>query len=129
MTRIINFADGFTSSTAPSEFSGAYINVDLQTVSTGNELNIALDTGFQKIPVVSDGGNVVMSNIVKTGTKQDGMVLTIVGTSDINSVEVPFNDTANGIKINDKCILKNGYTLTIQWEDEILRWIEIGRTI
>lgn len=129
MTRIINFADGFTSSTAPSEFSGAYINIDLQTISTGNELNIALDTGFQKIPVVSNGGNVVVSDIIKTGTKQDGMVVTIVGTSDTNSVEVPFNDTANGIKINGKCVLKSGYTLTIQWEAEISRWVEIGRTI
>jgi hypothetical protein len=129
MTRLVNFPDGFTTTAAPPFSTGGYEVKDLQTLSDGDEVAIDSETGFQIVPLISDDGFIDINTIpFGTDAKQDGMLITLMGTSDTDAPRLKVNDDDDGCLINGDCLLKRGYTITLQRNNELKRYLEIGRT-
>lgn len=75
--------------------------------------------------VVSDGGAIVISANpqIQAGTL-DGERLTLIGTSDTNTIEL---NNGTGIRTNGACVLKNNSVITFVWDDTAGVWDEESR--
>lgn len=127
--KVLNFPDGFTSATSPAELGGASAVYDAETIFNSGNVSIDNAVGFQQRPVIGDGGAVVTSNdpFGSVGGWIDGVQVTLIGTDDTNTVTIPFSNTDYGALVNGNAALQNGYVLTLQWNETILRWFEIAR--
>jgi hypothetical protein len=125
--RVINFADGFTSNNVPSEIQGAYVTYSLETINNLGEISSSASVGFQRRAIVGSGAVTTSNNPFGTDGWQDGLVITLLGTDDTNTVTIPFLDGSYGCLINGQCTLGNGQSITLQWNEDDLRWYEISR--
>jgi len=126
-TRVLDFADGFTSSNAPSSL-GAVNIVATQSIANGG--TIALGVGPQQITkVAGSGGAVILSGTPFGATPPaDGEVITVCGTDNINTVEVIHNDAINGCILNGNAILGKFDKVTLVYDSTEQRYIElVGR--
>lgn len=75
--------------------------------------------------VASTGGAVVLDAVTAIADGQiDGQLLTLIGTSDVNTVEVP--DGAN-TQLQGPCVLTDGDALSLRWDVALSVWQEISR--
>lgn len=77
------------------------------------------------LQVASPGGAVVLdaTTAIADGAA-DGQLLTLMGTSDVDTVEVP--DGAN-TEIQGPCILTDGDALSLRWDATFSVWQELSR--
>lgn len=62
-----------------------------------------------------------------TGTAKDGTIIYIVGTDDTLTVTIDTDNSAGGTYVNGSATLKFGYVLTLVYDAELDRYLEIGR--
>lgn len=125
--RVLDFADGFSSASAPSTLGVATVNNAIESISASGTITL-LSAGNQMLRVVGDGGAVTASTTpFGTTPPSDGTIIYLMGTSDTNTVTVTFNDSADGLYINGDAVLGKYHVLTLIYEENADRYIEISR--
>lgn len=78
---------------------------------------------------LSGSGAITMNALPFTGAKvvQDGTKIMLVGHDNTNSVTFVHNDVQFGLLLNGDAKLDRGYTLVLNYNDELERYIETGR--
>ena len=120
-TRITNVQQELNNQKVSTNASAAIAGGGTITASTTQQV--------QYFRVSGDGGAISLSTTPfgSGGGWIDGTTVRICGTDDTNSVSLDFNDSANGAIINGDCTLKKYNMITLQWDNELSRWIEISR--
>ena len=120
-TRITNVQQELNNQKVSTNASAAIAGGGTITASTTQQV--------QYFRVNGDGGAISLSTTPfgSGGGWIDGTTVRICGTDDTNSVSLDFNDSANGAIINGDCTLKKYNMITLQWDNELSRWIEISR--
>ncbi|MFT5519642.1 MAG: hypothetical protein ACI9IA_000225 [Enterobacterales bacterium] len=98
-------------------------------ISASGTIPLDADSMNQEHRVVGDGSAISLNILPFTGAKvvNDGSIVNIVGHSDTNTVTVALNDVQFGCYINGDAVLLRGYILTLIYNDELERYIEVGR--
>lgn len=125
--RVINFADGFTSNNVPSEIQSSYVAYAVETIDASDTISSAAAVGFQRRSVIGNGAVTTSNTPFGSSGWQDGIIITLLGTDDTNTVTIPFNNNNYGCVINGQCTLGNGQSITLQYSEDDLRWYEIAR--
>jgi hypothetical protein len=128
--RILNFADGFSSASRPTDILGSYQVYPLELIDASGEISSEGQIGFQKRVVAGDAAAVTTS-LTPFGNSgwDNGTVITLYGSDAVNTVTIPFNDNDYGCCINGQMVLGDSQSITLQWDEPKLRWLEIGRNI
>lgn len=126
MTRIIDFADGFSSSTAPS--ASGFITVTANQDIGASGTIAAADTGFQLLKVTGDGAARTASTTPFSGsTIPDGAVIMIIGQDDTNTLTISHNDANGGCILFGDAVLGAHYMLQLVYDETADRFYEITR--
>jgi hypothetical protein len=125
--RIVNFPDGFTSSTTPPSSSGEYETYAPEEIGADGGISIDTLAGFQRREVYGDGD--VNASLTPFGSVDvpDGTVITLIGTDNLNPVTILFNNNDYGAFINGNIRLEQGVSITLQYNATDKRYYEIGR--
>lgn len=99
------------------------------TVAGGGTITVSTTQQVQYFRVSGDGGAQSLSSTPfgTGGGWIDGTTVRICGTNDTNTLSLDNNDSANGAILNGDCTLKKYNIITLQWDSELSRWIEISR--
>ena len=98
------------------------------TVSSGGTLSVSTTERVQYFRVSGEGGAQSMSSTpFGSASWIDGTIVRLVGTSDTNTLSLDNNDADNGAILNGDCTLGKYNVLTLIWDSEFNRWIELGR--
>ena len=98
------------------------------TVSSGGTISVSTTERVQYYRVSGDGGAQSMSSTpFGSASWIDGTIVRLVGTSDTNTLSLDNNDADNGAILNGDCTLGKYNVLTLIWDSEFNRWIELGR--
>lgn len=99
-------------------------------LSLASNAQITLDTEVKKqvISVQSSSGAVTLNSLPFSNTPKNGSEIVLVGLSDTNTVTFLFNDVSSGLLINGHATLEKGFTLTLIYNEELSRFIEISRS-
>lgn len=124
--RIFDFADGFTSSTAPSE-GGSYSISANQAIASGG--TITLGTSDHQILKVSGSGGAQTASTTPFGATPPsaGTIISLHGTDNTNTLTLTHNDIADGCLLNGDAQLGLNDILTVYYDDGYDRYIEISR--
>lgn len=124
--RILDFDDGFTSASAPSESTGFEISSVQDIAASGTiTFNSALN---QVLKVQGDGGAVTASNTpFGTTPPTSGTVIIVSGSSDTNTVTLTHNDAANGCILNGNATLGEYDAITLVYNSTTDRYEELSR--
>lgn len=112
--------DGVTLNSIGSGGGGSFTNATF----TGTTVTLTAD-GFRKFAYTGVSAQTLATI---SGTATDGQVIVILSTSSTNTISVSNNDTANGWVINGNWTGALGDALTLQYDSNISRWVELGRT-
>jgi len=101
----------------------------VEQVTSGGSLTTSTTKGMQRRKVTSDGGAVVASSTPfgTGGGWVDGTQVRLRGDSDTNTLKIIHADTNYGIIMNGDIILEKWTQLTVEWDEDELRWYEISR--
>ena len=98
------------------------------TVSGGGTITVSTTQREQYFRVSGNGGAVSLSTTpFGTASWTDGTIVRLCGTSDTNTISLDHNDADNGAILNGDCTLSKYSILTLIWDSELNRWIELGR--
>jgi hypothetical protein len=98
------------------------------TVSSGGTITVSTTERVQYYRVSGDGGAQSLSTTpFGSASWTDGTIVRLVGTSDTNTISLDHNDADNGAILNGDCTLGKYNILTLIWDSEFNRWIELGR--
>lgn len=125
--RILDFADGFSSASAPSLVSLVTVG-SVQTIGSGGEISFE-DTAFQIIKVQGDGGAQTASN-TPFGTASapgDGSIIYVMGMDNTNTFTIPYQDIAGGCILTGPATLGKYDILKLYRDKTEDRYIELGR--
>lgn len=123
--RVIDFADGFTSSAPPAVgFIGKVTGSRAAPLEITSGAGISVsDFGIEKQYVVGSGGpvDIAASPQIAPGT-YDGQILILVGRDDARPVVI---ENGNGVSLDGACSLGEDDTLVLNWDGT--NWSEEGR--
>lgn len=98
------------------------------TVSAGGTISVSTTERVQYFRVSGDGGAQSLSATpFGSASWIDGTIVRLVGTSDTNTLSLDHNDADNGAILNGDCTLAKYNMLTLIWDSEFNRWLEISR--
>lgn len=98
------------------------------TVSSGGTLSVSTTERVQYFRVSGESGAQSMSSTpFGSASWIDGTIVRLVGTSDTNTLSLDNNDADNGVILNGDCTLSKYNVLTLIWDSEFNRWLEISR--
>lgn len=98
------------------------------TVSGGGTITVSTTQREQYFRISGNGGAVSLSTTpFGVASWTDGTIVRLVGTSDTNTVSLDHNDADNGAVLNGDCTLSKYNILTLIWDTELNRWIELTR--
>lgn len=98
------------------------------TVSSGGTISVSTTERVQYFRVSGDGGAQSLSATpFGSASWIDGTIVRIMGTSDTNTISLDHNDADNGAILNGDCTLAKYNMLTLIWDSEFSRWVELGR--
>ena len=99
------------------------------TVAGGGTITVSTTQRVKYFRVSGNGGAQSLSNTPfgTGGGWTDGTIVRLVGTSDSNTISLDHNDSDNGAILNGDCTLAKYNILTLIWDSEFSRWIEVGR--
>lgn len=124
MTRILDFSDSQSSASAPTAqaVTGSQSSATAIVAGTGINHN---NVGNEIIFIAGSGGAVDVSATpqVEAGDS-DGDRLTLIGTSDTNTVTLEDGD---GLSLNGTCVLGAEDVLELVWSDDDSLWYETNR--
>jgi len=123
--RVLDFADGFTSSIAPSS-GGIVVTSDNQNITSGGTItpNVA---GIQALKLTGSPGAVTTSTTPFSSAPGDGTIIILTGQDNTNTVTVPHSDEDGGCILNGDANLGENDQLTLYYELSTLRYKEITR--
>jgi hypothetical protein len=101
----------------------------VEQISAGGAITTSITLGMQRRKVVSDGGNISAAAQLfgAVGGWPDGTQIRLVGTDNTNSVTIEYNDIDYGLIINGNFTLTKHARITLEWDADELRWVEIQR--
>lgn len=98
------------------------------TVSAGGTISVSTTERVQYFRVSGDGGAQSLSATpFGSASWIDGTIVRLVGTSDTNTLSLDHNDADNGAILNGDCTLAKYNILSLIWDSEFNRWLEISR--
>ena len=99
------------------------------TVAGGGTITVSTTQQVQYFRVSGDGGAQSLSSTPfgTGGGWIDGTTIRLVGTSDTNTISLDHNDASNGAVLNGDCTLNKYNMITLQWDSELARFIEVSR--
>lgn len=98
------------------------------TVSAGGTISVSTTERVQYFRVSGQGGAQSLSATpFGSASWIDGTIVRLVGTSDTNTISLDHNDADNGAILNGDCTLAKYNMLTLIWDSEFNRWLEVGR--
>ena len=107
-------------------YGGGRVTSAIQNIAAGGD--ITTNAGIQQLLKIQSTGGVVTCSISPfLGTLQDGMVITLVGLSDVNQVMIPYNDGVDGCLLKGNRYLGRGDTLTLVYDIAERRFFETAR--
>lgn len=99
--------------------SGVTPEISIDIISTRQSLRVKGATA----PVTMSG-----TPFTTSGGWQDGTEVLLIGMDDTNTVTLVNSDVAKGVIINGAtAVLKKFYILTLRYDSNLDRWIEVGR--
>ncbi len=127
--RIVDINDGFTSVSSPTLVSNTWEIMPIQSIPNAGEIDLGL-TDNQLLLLAGDGGaQTVSTTPFGLMDAADGTVVRLLGTDDINTIGINYNDSDYGFMLNGNIIIKNLQSITLQWNQAQKRWFEISRNI
>jgi hypothetical protein len=125
MSRLIDFADGFSTPNAPVTLGGIVV-VANQNITNGGQ--IALDPAADQVLKVTGSGGAVTASITPfSGSVADGSIVRLEGQDNTNTVTLVHNDAAGGCILNGNATLGKQDTLHLRYDASDDRYIELGR--
>lgn len=102
---------------------------DVEQITTGGEISSSDTMGMQRRKVISDGGTVTISSTPFgiIGQWIDGMNIRLRGNDDTNAIKLIHNDNDYGCILNGDIVLNKFVQITLEWDEQELRWYEISR--
>lgn len=98
----------------------------LESATTALAAGATLTVTHPVHKVAGSGGAVVLDGTTAIADGSiDGQLLTLFGTDDVNTVEVP---AAANTQLNGPCILTNGDALEMFWDATLSAWRERNRS-
>ena len=99
------------------------------TVASGGTITVSITQREQYFRVSGNGGAQALSTTPfgTGGNWTDGTIVRLCGTHDTNTLSLDNNDADNGAVLNGDVTLKKYNILTLIWDTELNRWIELGR--
>lgn len=124
--RILDFADGFSSASSPSETGGTIV-VATQAISASG--TITLDSSLDQILKVQGDGAPVTASSTPFGTTppSTGTVIVVSGADDTNTVTLEHNDSTNGCILNGDATLGAYDAITLVYNSASERYEELSR--
>ena len=127
MTRILDTADGYSATAAPTT-SGI---IDTITGTSAAPTTITAGAGITPQGVAGEiifvdgtgGVDITSSPQIAAGTS-DGERLKLIGTSDTDSV---FLEDGTGLRLNGDMLLRAQSSISLVWDDSASLWVEVGR--
>ena len=105
---------------------GGLVSSALQSIASGGDITV--NTAIQQIlKVEGNGGPQIASVSPFIGTLQDGMIITLLGMSDTNTLCIQYADITDGCLLKGDCYLGLGDTLTLVYDTPTRRFFEISR--
>lgn len=101
----------------------------VQSVAASSFITIS-SAKVQYRPVIGDSAAITTSNQpfgTTASTMVAGKVMEIVGTSDTDTVTIPYSDTQYGCLIHGDCTLGKGDILVLIYDAVLERWLEYSR--
>lgn len=95
--------------------------------SNGDQLTPNALSLSQEFRLIGDASAVTLNVLPFDSQPADGTVITLVGHDDTNTVTIPLNDSQFGCYINGDATLLRGYILQLVYNDELERYLELGR--
>ena len=101
----------------------------VEQLSAGGSIASSTTLGLQRRKIVSDVGNVTMANTPfgTGGGWVDGTQIRIVVTNNTNTVTLLHNDIDYGALLNGDFTFSKHARLTLEWDADELRWVEVQR--
>jgi len=99
-----------------------------ETISAAGTIS-STSSGIQSRPVVGDGGAVTASG-TPFGTSinwQNGTMIVLRGTDATNTVRIDHNDVTDGAILNGTATLGENDILSLVYDSNAERWIEVSR--
>ena len=126
MTRIIDFADGFTSSTSPAA-SATWTTTATQSIGAGGTITLA-SSANQILKVQGDGAARTASNTpFGTTPPSDGTMIRLHGQDNTNTLTITHNDAADGCILNGSATLGKDDHIELRYDSTADRYIEQSR--
>jgi len=97
------------------------------TKSDGDQLTPDTESMDQEFRMIGNGAPVTLNALPFDSQPLDGADIKLIGHSDSFSVTISLNDSQYGCYINGDATLKRGYILSLRYNDELERYLEIGR--
>lgn len=124
-TSLIRFYDG-------SAWEGVVFGpvAFVETIGAGGFITLTPGGGarINNVFVSSSGGAVTLSTTpFGTDARADGLHITLVGTSDTNTITIPHTDSAKGAVLVGECTLTKYSVITFVYSSVLDRFIEITR--
>ena len=102
-----------------------------QSIASSGTINVEDYKGLQYRRVTGSGSAITLSSTPfgpSTHNIPDGTVFRIMGTSNTNTVTIQHNDANYGAVLNGNCTLGLYDSITLQWDNTLTRYIEVGRS-
>jgi hypothetical protein len=123
MPRILEFVDGFSSATAPS--TTGLTSVATATPTGGGTISLG-SSAFQVVYLTP--ASAVSLATAPMGAPATGTFVTLIGSSDTNTVTITDADSSGSCLLNGDAILGKGETLTLVYHAANVRWYEVSRS-
>lgn len=124
-------SSGGTISNLQQTLNNALVRESFSTQDIAASGNITISGArVQYRPVAGDGGAVTTDTQPFGSTALvmvQGKMIELVGTSDTNTVTIPYSDTQYGALVNGDCTLSKGNILVLIYDSTLERWLEYSR--
>lgn len=99
------------------------------TVAAGGTITVSTTQRVQLFRISGSTGAISLSSTPfgTAGGWLDGTIVRLLCTSDTNTISLDNNDADNGAILNGDCTLAKYNILSLVWDSEFSRWIELGR--
>lgn len=126
MVRIVDFDDGFTSSTNPSA-SAIWSTTATQSIAGGGTITLG-SSANQILKVDGSGGAQTASSTPFGATPpSDGTMIRLHGQDNTNTLTITHNDAADGCILNGSATLGKDDHIELRYDSTADRYIEQSR--
>ena len=101
----------------------------VEAIGAAGEVSSNVINQMQRRNVASSGG-ALSASITPFGTSAgwpDGTIMRLKGDSDSNTIKFTHNDNDHGMILTGDAVLEKHRQLTVEWDNDELRWYEISR--